>query len=108
MANLTNPSSVLHTVLQEVNAMPNSTRLDKETEDALKKAADYLHMTKSDIVRKSVKEFCLRAIEERRKTAWEVYEAVHTAGGSGHGERVLTGKTIFGRQLEAKRKKWSL
>ena len=54
-ANLTTPSPVLHTVLQEVNAMPNSTRLDKETEDALKKAADYLHMTKSDIVRKSVR-----------------------------------------------------
>ena len=88
--------------------MPTSTRLDKETEDALKKAADYLHMTKSDIVRKSVREFCIRVIEEERKTPWEVYEAVHIAGGSGHGERVLTGKAMLRRQLEAKRKKWSL
>lgn len=88
--------------------MPTSTRLDKETEDALKKAADYLHMTKSDIVRKSVREFCIRVIEEERKTPWEVYEAVHIAGGSGHGKRVLTAKAMLRRQLEAKRKKWSL
>jgi len=88
--------------------MPTSTRLDKETEAVLKKAADYLHMTKSDIVRKSVKEFCLRVIEEERKTPWEIYEAVHTIGGSGHGKRLLTGSETLRRQLEEKRKKWSL
>ncbi len=88
--------------------MPTSTRLDKETENALNKAADYLHMTKSDIVRQSVKDFCLRVIEEKRRTPWEVYEAVHTSGGSGHGKRVLMSKETLKRQLEAKRKKWSL
>ena len=87
--------------------MPTSTRLDKETEAALKRAADYLKMTKSDIVRKSVREFCLKVVQEQSRTAWDIYEAIHTAGGSGHGERVSSGKAILRRQLEAKRKKWS-
>ena len=88
--------------------MPTSTRLDKETEDVLKKAAVHLRMTKSEIVRKSVKEFCLRMISEANKTPWELYETVHTSGGSGHGKRIATGKSTIKKQLEAKRKKWSL
>jgi addiction module HigA family antidote len=36
-----------------------------------------------------------------------VYDAVHNAGGSEHGKRVLTGKAMLKKQLEAKRKKWS-
>ena len=43
----------------------------------------------------------------REQTPVDVYDAVHTAGGSGHGKRVATGKAILKKQLAAKRKKWS-
>ena len=42
----------------------------------------------------------------REQTPADVYDAVHTAGGSGHGKRVATGKAILKKQLAAKRKKW--
>jgi len=87
--------------------MPTSTRFDRETEEVLRKAAGVLGMTKSEIVRKSVREYCLRIIEEKKKTPWEVYEPIHSAGGSGHGKRVLMQKEILRTKLEAKRKKWS-
>ena len=42
----------------------------------------------------------------REQPPADVYDAVHTAGGSGHRKRVATGKAILKKQLEAKRKKW--
>ena len=44
---------------------------------------------------------------EREQTPSDVYDTVHTAGGSGHGKRVVTDKAILKEQCEAKRKKWS-
>lgn len=88
--------------------MPISTRMDKETEDVMKRAAECLNLTRSEIVRKSVKEYCMKIIEERQNTPWETYQAIHTSGGSGHGKRVLRRKEILKDKLEAKRKKWSL
>ena len=56
----------------------------------------------------------LEFIRQRKKkvspleqTSSDVYDAVHTAGGSGHGKRVETGNIELKKQLEAKRKKWS-
>lgn len=88
--------------------MPTSTRFDKETEAVLKKAAGVLGMTKSEIVRNSVREYCERVIKEKKKTPWEIYEPIHAAGGSGHGKRVSMRKEILKTKLETKRKKWSL
>lgn len=87
--------------------MPTSTRFDKETEEVLKVAAGVLGMTKSEIVRNSVKEYCLKVIEEKKKTPWDIYEPIHAAGGSGHGKRVSMQREILKARLKAKRKKWS-
>ncbi len=86
--------------------MPSSTRLDKETEEVLNKTVEYLGSTKSEIVRKSIKEYCLKVIEENKKTPWAIYQLIHTHGGSGHGKRVLMSKDILKGKLEANRKKW--
>lgn len=87
--------------------MPTSTRFDKDTEEVLTKAAGVLGLTKSEVVRKSVREYCTRIIGEKKKTPWEIYEPIHTAGGSGHGKRVSLQKEILKAQLKARRKKWS-
>ncbi len=87
--------------------MPSSTRLDKDTEEVLKKAADYLGKTKSQIVRESIKEYCVKIIEEKKRTPWDIYQSIHKAGGSSHGKRVLMSKEILRKKLEETRKRWS-
>ncbi len=89
--------------------MPSSARLDKETEELLRKAAEYLGVTKSELVRESIRQYCARIVEEKQRTPWEIYQAVHKSKeGSGHGNRIRDAKEILKSQLEAKRKKWSL
>jgi Arc/MetJ-type ribon-helix-helix transcriptional regulator len=88
--------------------MPSSTRLDKETEDLLRTAAEYAGVTKSELVRESIREYCTKIVEQKQRTPWEIYQAIHKSGGSGHGQRVAKGKEIIKAHLEAKRKKWSL
>ncbi|MEK6743586.1 MAG: CopG family transcriptional regulator [Nitrospirota bacterium] len=89
--------------------MPSSTRLDKETEALLKKAAECSGVTKSHLVRESIREYCARIVEQKQRTPWEIYQAVRKSDkGSGHGSRVKDGKKIMAAYLEEKRKKWSL
>lgn len=88
--------------------MPSSTRLDKETEALLKKAAECSGVTKSHLVRESIREYCARIVEEKKRTPWEIYQSLQPIGGSGHGSRVKNGKKIMTANLEEKRKKWSL
>ncbi len=88
--------------------MPSSARLDKETEALLKKAAEYAGVTKSQLVRESIREYCARIVEEKKRTPWEIYQSLQPIGGSGHGRRVAKGKEIMHKALEEKRKKWSL
>ena len=89
--------------------MPSSARLDKETEALLKKAAEYAGVTKSELVRESIREYCARIVEQKQRTPWEIYQAVHKSEeGSGHGKRIRNAKEILKAHLEEKRKKWSL
>ena len=87
--------------------MPSSTRLDKETEVLLKKAAECAGVTKSQLVRESIREYCTRIVEEKKQLPWEIYRKVHTSGGSGHGQRVAKGKEILKDKFDGMRKKWS-
>lgn len=89
--------------------MPSSTRLDKETEALLKKAAEYTGVTKSELVRESIREYCTKIVEKKKRTPWEIYQAIHKSEeGSGHGNRIKNAKAILKAHLEEKRKKWSL
>ncbi|OGW39772.1 MAG: hypothetical protein A2X58_12860 [Nitrospirae bacterium GWC2_56_14] len=88
--------------------MPSSTRLDKETEDLLKKAAEYAGVTKSELVRESIREYCAKIVAQKQRTPWEIYQAIHKSGGSGHGQRVAKGKEILKEKFERMRKRWSL
>jgi predicted DNA-binding protein len=87
--------------------MPSSTRLDKETEALLKKAAEYAGVTKSALVRESIREYCSRIVEEKKRTPWDIYQAVHKPGGSGHGQRAAGSKEILKTKFERMRKAWS-
>lgn len=89
--------------------MPSSTRLDKETEALLKKAAECAGVTKSQLVRESIREYCAKIVEERKRSPWEIYQTVHKSDkGSGHGNRIRNAESILKANLGEKRKKWSL
>ena len=65
-------------------------------------------MTKSHLVRESIREYCARIVEERKRTTWEIYQSIHKAkGGSGHGHRVARNKEILKQKFQGMRKKWS-
>lgn len=87
--------------------MPSITRLDKETEAVLQETAATLGITKSQIVRESVKEYCKKILKQKRKSPWDIYQSTHKPGGSGHGKRVSSSIKILEKQFEAKREKWS-
>lgn len=87
--------------------MPSSTRLDKETEVVLQKASTYLGITKSQLVRESIREHCKKILQKNKKTPWEIYQSIHKPGGSGHGKRVSLSRDILIKKLKVKRKKWS-
>jgi uncharacterized protein YlzI (FlbEa/FlbD family) len=87
--------------------MPSSTRLDEETVEILKKTAELLGTTKSQVVRESVQEYCSKVINKKKKTPWQVYQSIFSGEGSGHGKRVETGKKILKTKFEKDRKKWS-
>jgi hypothetical protein len=86
--------------------MPSSARLDKETEALLKKAAEYAGVSKSEVVRESIREYCAKIVEARKRTPWEIYESIHEPGGSGHRKRVANSKIILKKKFEAMRKSW--
>ena len=87
--------------------MPSSTRLDKETEALLKKAAEYAGVTKSELVRESIREYCTKIVEKGQRTPWEIYQSLQPIEGSGHGRRVAKSKEILKKIFEDMRKKWS-
>lgn len=87
--------------------MPSSARLDKETEALLKKAAEYKGVTKSEMVRESIREYCGRIVEQKQRTPWEIYQSLQPIGGSGHGQRVAKSKEILKKKFEDMRGKWS-
>lgn len=87
--------------------MPSSTRLDKETEELLRKAAEYSGVTKSELVRESIRHYCTRIVEEKQRTPWEIYQSLQPIEGSGHGNRIKNAKKILKTRLEEKREKWS-
>jgi hypothetical protein len=82
-------------------------RLDSQAEEALSKTAELLGLTKSDVVRESVKEYCGKIVKQRQKTPWQVYQAIHKPGGSGHQKRLSKQREIIRKHLEKRRSQWS-
>ena len=87
--------------------MPSSTRLDKDTEALLQKAAEYAQVTKSELVRESIRAYCAKIVEQKQRTPWEIYRSIHSAGGSGHGRRISGSKEMLKEKLERMRARWS-
>lgn len=88
--------------------MPVSVRLDKETEELLGKTAKLLGKTKSEVVKKSIRQYCMPIAEEKKQSLYEfIKERIDKWPGSGRGDLAIRSKEILRERLREKYKRKS-
>jgi hypothetical protein len=83
--------------------MTISVRLDKETEALLREAAGVLHTTRSEVVKRSLQDYCHRIIEERERHPFQLIEDLIDKEGSGRGDLSVRGEEILREAFRRKR-----
>ncbi len=84
--------------------MPVSVRLDKETEELLEKAARLSKITKSAMVKKSIKEYCAPIVKEKKQDMSElIKELIKDHPGSGRGDLATRSEEILREMFRRKR-----
>ncbi len=66
--------------------MPLSVRLDKKTESLLEDTASTLKTSKTEVIKKSLSDYCSRVLTERRKRPYDLIKDLLDRGGSGRGD----------------------
>jgi hypothetical protein len=66
--------------------MTLSVRLDKKTESLLEDTASTLKTSKTEVIKKSLSDYCSRVLTERRKRPYDLIKDLLDRGGSGRGD----------------------
>jgi len=83
--------------------MPVSVRLDKETEELLEKVSRKLRTTKSDVVKKSIRQYCGFLLEEKKQNLSDfIKERIKDHPGSGRGDLAIRSEEILKEMLKRK------
>lgn len=82
--------------------MSISARLDEETKSMLARTARVLHTTKTDVVRRSIREFCKKVLEQEKRTPYELIQDLLGGEGSGRGDLSVRGEEILRERLGRK------
>ncbi len=82
--------------------MPVSVRLDKETEELLEKAARIMSKPRSRVMKESIKNYCLRIVEQEKKTPYELSKDLIGKEGSGRGDLSVRGEEILREMFRKK------
>lgn len=83
--------------------MAISVRLDKETESILEKTASALRTTKSNVIKRSLRDYCQRVLEEKEKHPYQLLEGLLDRAGSGNGNLSIDGEKILRSAFRRKR-----
>ncbi|MBI5755530.1 MAG: ribbon-helix-helix protein, CopG family [Nitrospirae bacterium] len=75
--------------------MTVSVRLDEETEAILKKTAKVLRTNKGQVIRRSLKEYCSRIMQENKGFPYKLIEDLLDREGSGRGDLSVKGEEIL-------------
>lgn len=76
--------------------MPVSVRLDKDIEELLEKAAKLSRTSKSAVVKRSIKEYCVPLLREKQKNLSDIIkELIKDHPGSGMGDLSVRGEEIL-------------
>ena len=79
--------------------MPLSVRLDKKIEELLDETAEALKTTKTEVIKRSLSEYCPRVLVRKRKRPYELIEDLLGRGGSGKGDLSLKAEEILRKKL---------
>lgn len=82
--------------------MPISVRLDKETEALLNETARVLATTKSRVLKTSVREFCEKTLEEKRKRPYDLISDLIGKESSGDGRLAFNAEEILRKAFRRK------
>ncbi|MFZ6016103.1 MAG: hypothetical protein ACOYU0_00510 [Nitrospirota bacterium] len=89
--------------------MPISVRLDKDTEELLGKASRMLKTTKSNLVKKSIKQYCKPIVEKEGIDHSEIIERlIKDCPGSNRGDLSIRHREIIHEMLLKKRRQGRL
>ena len=83
--------------------MPVSARLDEETNLILEKAAKVLQTTKTEVLKRSIREFCGKILDEKGKKPYELIRDLVGEEGSGRGDLSVRGEEILRERFGRKR-----
>lgn len=72
-----------------------SVRLDSETESELERTAKLLNVTRSKIIKRSLKEFCFSILEKKKMSPYELIKDLIDKEGSGKGDLSVRGEEIL-------------
>jgi len=75
--------------------MTTSVRLDEETERILNDTAKVLNTTKSEVVKRSIREFCQKSLAEKTKKPYELIADLIGNEFSGQGNLSIDGEKIL-------------
>lgn len=82
--------------------MPVSVRLDKETEELLEKASKIMSKPRSRVMKESIKNYCMRIVEQEKKTPYELSKDLIGREGSGIGDLSVRGDEVLREMLRKK------
>jgi hypothetical protein len=83
--------------------MPVSARLDEATNAILEKAAKALRTTKTEVLKRSIRDYCGRVLEEKGKRPYDLIRDLVGEEGSGRGDLSVRGEEILRERFGRKR-----
>ncbi|GAB4425103.1 MAG: hypothetical protein OHK0032_19270 [Thermodesulfovibrionales bacterium] len=85
--------------------MPLSVRLDKDTEELLEKASKRIGTTKSEVIKRSIREYCGLILENKKKSFYDfLKERIDKLPSSGREDLSIRHRKIIREMLQQKRK----
>jgi pantothenate kinase-related protein Tda10 len=80
--------------------MPLSVRLDKKTESLLEQTASTLKISKAEVIKQSLSDYCARVLTKRRKRPYDLIKDMLGKGGSGKGDLSLRSEQILRKRFK--------
>jgi hypothetical protein len=75
--------------------MPISVPLNKKTVSLLEETAKLFHISKSEVIKHSLSDYCSKILEEKHRQPYELIKDFLGKGGSGMGDLSVRGEEIL-------------
>ena len=83
--------------------MPTSVRLDPETEELLITTANTLNVTKTDVVKASIRDFCIKILQKKSNRPYDLISDLVGKESSGKGYLSINSEKILRQAFRRKK-----